>query len=177
VCSLVFPRFPPVASLGTTDALPCRSPASSSCSSLSSLELSDTHVYAPYIRALLGTDSHFCEVVVLKLSSPAPPAGLHLPRHPPSNRPGGNPWANLKSISHRCHPILVAFVWELTKEAIHLPLGCLQAGVRRSSWRSCEQEFPFPGNTLPHAPSVEPRGWLHCMGKQIVCVDPAPEKT
>ena len=29
--------------------------------------------------------------------------------------PGGNPEANLKSISHRCHPILVAFVWELTK--------------------------------------------------------------
>ena len=24
--------------------------------------------------------------------------------------PGGNPGANLKSISHRCHPILVAFV-------------------------------------------------------------------
>jgi len=34
---------------------------------LSSLELSDTQVYEPYIRALLGTDSHFCEVVVLKL--------------------------------------------------------------------------------------------------------------
>ena len=42
--------------------------------------------------------------------------------------PGGNPGANLKSISHRCHPILVAFVWELTKETIHLPLGCLQGG-------------------------------------------------
>ena len=28
---------------------------------------------------------------------------------------GGNPGANLRSISHRCHPILVAFVWELTK--------------------------------------------------------------
>jgi len=42
------------------------------CSSsllLSSLELSDTQVYAPYIRALLGTASHFCEVVVLKLGT------------------------------------------------------------------------------------------------------------
>jgi len=38
--------------------------------------------------------------------------------------PGGNPGANLKSISHRCHPILVAFLWELTKETIDLPLGC-----------------------------------------------------
>jgi len=39
--------------------------------------------------------------------------------------PGDNPGANLKSISHICYPILVAFVWELTKEAINLPLGCL----------------------------------------------------
>ena len=37
--------------------------------------------------------------------------------------------ANLKSISHRCHLFEVAFVWELTKETIHLPLGCLQGGV------------------------------------------------
>ena len=44
------------------------------------------------------------------------------------SRPGGNPVANLKSISHRCHPILVAFVWELTKETIDLHLGCLQGG-------------------------------------------------
>ena len=33
---------------------------------LSSLELSDTQVYEPLIRALLGTASHVCEVVVLK---------------------------------------------------------------------------------------------------------------
>ena len=36
--------------------------------------------------------------------------------------------ANLKSISHRCHHFEVAFVWELTKETIHSPLGCLQGG-------------------------------------------------
>ena len=36
-------------------------------------------------------------------------------------------------ISRRCHPILVAFVSELTKESIHLPLGCLQGGER---WES-----------------------------------------
>ena len=34
---------------------------------LSSLELRDTKVYEPQIRALLGTASHFCQVVVLKL--------------------------------------------------------------------------------------------------------------
>ena len=42
-------------------------------SSLSSLELSDTKVYEPQIRALLGTDSHFCEIVVLKLRRASPP--------------------------------------------------------------------------------------------------------
>jgi len=34
---------------------------------LPSLELSDTKVYEPQTRALLGTASHFCEVAVLKL--------------------------------------------------------------------------------------------------------------
>jgi len=46
---------------------------------------------------------------------------------------GGNPGANLKSIAHRCHPILVAFVWKLTKETIELHLGCLQGGGRSRS--------------------------------------------
>ena len=46
-----------------------------------------------------------------------------------ASHPGGNPGANLKSISHKCHPILVAFVWELAKETIHFPLGCLQGGI------------------------------------------------
>ena len=54
----------------------------------------------------------------------------HPLQDPPQYHPGGNPVENLKSISHRCHPILVAFVWESTKETIHLPLGCLQGGSR-----------------------------------------------
>ena len=49
----------------------------------------------------------------------------------PPIHPGGNPGANLKSISHRRYLFDVAFVWELTKETIHLPLGCLQGGVRQ----------------------------------------------
>jgi len=36
--------------------------------------------------------------------------------------------ANLKSISHKCYLFEVAVVCELTKETIHLPLGCLQGG-------------------------------------------------
>ena len=43
--------------------------------------------------------------------------------------PGGNPGANLESISHRCYIFEEAFVWELTKENIVLPLGCLQGGM------------------------------------------------
>jgi hypothetical protein len=57
------------------------------------------------------------------------PQPLHLssPIHP-----GGNPWANQTSISHRCYPIQVAFVWELSSKNIHLPLGCLQGGCGRA---------------------------------------------
>ena len=64
-----------------------------------------------------------------------------LPAHP-----GGNPGANLKSISHICHPILVAFVWELTKETSHLPLGCLQGGADPASTQSppCPPNRPTP---------------------------------
>ena len=50
------------------------------------------------------------------------------PAQPSANHPGGNPGPNLKSISHRCHPILVALVWELTEKNINLPLGRLQDG-------------------------------------------------
>ena len=73
--------------------------------------------------------------------------GLHLGWERFSRHPGGNPGANLKPISHRCHPILVAFVWELTEETIDLPLGCLQGGVIRKSSRclrvaeACAGEF------------------------------------
>ena len=49
-----------------------------------------------------------------------PPCGIH---------PGGNPGANLKSISHRCHPILMAFALVLTTATLHLPLSCRQIGV------------------------------------------------
>jgi len=42
--------------------------------------------------------------------------------------PGGNPGANLKSIPHRYYLREVAFEWELNKETIYLPLGCLKGG-------------------------------------------------
>ena len=55
----------------------------------SSLELSDTQVYEPQIRALLRTASHFCEVVVLKLRTV----------------PGWCPrWGNRQSRRRSCRP-------------------------------------------------------------------------
>ena len=50
--------------------------------------------------------------------------------------PGDNPG----KISHRCHPILVAFVWELTKETIDLCLGCFQGGCVRKTEILVEQQ-------------------------------------
>ena len=64
--------------------------APSSSLLLSSLELSRTKVYAPQIRALLGTASHCCEEVVLKLRTV--PIGTNATPHPvpggASPRPG-----------------------------------------------------------------------------------------
>ena len=51
----------------------------------------------------------------------------------PADHPGGNPKANLKSISHRCYPRVVTFEWKVTKETIYLPLGCLQGGSHSPS--------------------------------------------
>ena len=57
--------------------------------------------------------------------------------------PGGNPGASLESISHICHPILVAFAWELTEETFKLPLGCLQGGsLNRKLWHPVDQFIP-----------------------------------
>jgi len=61
-----------------------RTEPSSSALLLSSLELSDTKVYEPSIRALLGTASHFCEVVVLELRT------VPTDRRPPRQVKPGN---------------------------------------------------------------------------------------
>jgi len=67
--------------------------------------------------------------------------------------------ANLKSIPHRCHPILVAFVWELTEETIDLPLGCLQGGgVRASSVISRRRQDSDSGIPPPLWNSAQEQG-------------------
>ena len=67
--------------------------------SLTDTELSDTKVYEPYLLdSLHGLEHGGAEVVF------GQPLGYQ----------AGHPGANRKSISHRCHPFLVAFVWDLT---------------------------------------------------------------
>ena len=45
------------------------------------------------------------------------------------SHPGGNPGANIKSISHRCHLFEVAFDWELTKKLSFCPWVASRAGI------------------------------------------------
>ena len=57
------------------------------------------------------------------------------PPHCGLRHPGVELRANFKSICHICHLEEVAFVQELTKETIHLPLSCLQGG-RDFGWNA-----------------------------------------
>ena len=62
---------------------------------------------------------------------------------------GGNPWANLKSISHRCYLREVAFEWEWTKETFYLLLGRLQGGLHPSQLPLTSlQSDAWPGTRL-----------------------------
>ena len=49
-------------------------------------------------------------------------------RYPTLEATQGQILSQSPTVFHRCHPILVAFVWESTKETINLPRGCLQGG-------------------------------------------------
>jgi len=64
---------------------------------------------------------------------------------PGALHPGVELRANRRSIHHRCHLFQVAFVLELTKETIYLPLGCLQDGI---SHRVLSKSFRK--SQLPH---------------------------
>jgi len=52
------------------------------------------------------------------------------------SHPGGNPGANLMSISHRCHLEEVAIVWELTKSNHPFAPGLSPGRVKR---RTCDE--------------------------------------
>ena len=53
-----------------------------------------------------------------------------------STHPGGNPGANLESISHSCYLREVEFEWDLNKETIYFPLGFLQGGLGQTATAS-----------------------------------------
>jgi len=76
--------------------------------------------------------------------------------------------ANLKSISHRCHPILVAFVLELTKETIDLPLGCLQGGVLKWVWPCAQHEDDALRGEKPAAVAKLEASLQAQMSKEVV---------
>ena len=69
-------------------------------------------------------------------------------RGPVQIKPGDNPGANLRSISHRCYLREVAFEWELTRKNIYLPLGCLQGGFELLSFSPAEPPWRQPRSKL-----------------------------
>jgi len=70
--------------------------------------------------------------------------------------PGGNPGANLKSISHRCHPILVAFAWDLTEKTSICPwVASRVAGFRAHLLGVLSDPDPLP-QPAPTSPCTPP---------------------
>ena len=78
----------------------------------------------------------------------------HLPRGILSRHfhPGGNPGANLKSISHRCCFFEVEFVWELTKETVQLPSGLPPGRCRTAMMQQLGQEGVRESAAEPGSP-------------------------
>jgi len=98
--------------------------------------------------------SSFCPPGEMGDAAVSSPRGQRLGQHrpeqavpPPQGKtpthPGGDPGANLKSISHRCYLEEVACVLELTKETIDSSLGCLQASPHPSFSSSASSAAPI----------------------------------
>jgi len=99
---------------------------------------------------------------------PRPRAPAHVRTHP-----GGNPGANFKSISHRCHLFEDACVWELTKETIDLPLGCLQGGSARCVRRGTVVGTHCADRCARRSPSwTRSRSQRSTMSSSTACLDP-----
>ena len=97
----------------------------------------------------------FCEIRWLAL--PVARCCIALQLHP-----GVELGANLKSISHRCHLLEVAFVWDLTEETINLPLGCLQGGPQFCDFRRIRSPLSSERGTCK---TVKARFWPWFLGK------------
>ena len=96
-------------------------------------------------------------------NTPSPPSRI-CSRGPEMylNLPEDNPGANIKSISHRCYPILVPCAWELNKETINLPLSCLQGGVPTT--RPCHS-VDYQGFLASHSGGYVPKQISHTASK------------
>ena len=124
---------------------------SSSSSLLSRLELSDTEVYEPLLRALLGSASHFCEVAILK-SRMSVGASVQV-RKQLARAAGGGILENA-TVRGRA--------WYKRLDAPVLTLDVMGAGVRR--WflgHGRRSRVPRPGregtlNSQPSIPNPEP---------------------
>ena len=85
------------------------------------------------------------------------------------HHPGGNPGANRKSISYRCHPILVAFVWDLTYESIDfISHPGLPPGWYHRRRRGCRRLGRCAGAPRPH-PVERAHSCMAC-APRVLCV-------
>ena len=105
-------------------------------------------IYLEISTQRFGLDPATSDISSLKSVDLVSCCGVPSFRNPPWRSPGGNPGANLKSISHRCHPIMVAFVWKLTQETINFPLGCLQMFGANRAHATAAVGYALP-NLLP----------------------------
>ena len=91
--------------------------------------------------------------------------------------------ANIKSISHRCYLFEVAFVCELTKETIHLPLGCLQGGTGKfdgycagTATNNRGRNAPNWSSAYPQVPTTEACSPLAHSPRRILAAQASPER-
>ena len=62
-----------------------------------------------------------------------------------------------ESVAHRCCLFEVAFEGELTTETIHLPLSCLQGGLRGERFLVADESHdPAATRLPPHALLLQP---------------------
>ena len=80
--------------------------------------------------------------------------------NPKPFHPGVELRADLKSNFHGCHFFEVSFVWELTKETIRLPLGCLQGGLGSMAQQRVAGRYGGGASTMTRHGGVSGgRGW------------------
>ena len=72
---------------------------------------------------------------------------------------GGNPGANLRSISRRCHLFEVALVWELVKKPSICPWVAASAAHENGALRRCVGVSLAPGTNRCHPATLRQKPW------------------